>query len=141
MKYIYLLLFMSLFSFGNVYADTMGDFCSNENLIPFINIFSIAVNLIKIGVPIILIILGMIDMVKAVTSQKEDKIKAGQKNLLSRCLNGAIVFFVVAIVQLLMNIIVKATGENNIMNCVCKFIGGCTETKTVIDGNLEHTES
>ncbi len=138
MKYIYLLLFMSLFSFGNVYADTMGDFCGNENLIPFINIFSIAVNLIKIGVPIILIILGMIDMVKAVASQKEDKIKAGQKNLLSRCLNGAIVFFVVAIVQLLMNIIVKVTGENNIMNCVCKFIGGCTETNTVIDGNLEH---
>lgn len=141
MKYIYLLLFMSLFSFGNVYADTIGDFCSNENLIPFINIFSTVINLIKIGVPIILVILGMIDMVKAVTSQKEDKIKAGQKNLLSRCLNGAIVFFVVAIVQLLMNIIVKVTGENNIMNCVCKFIGGCTETNTVIDGNLEHTES
>lgn len=140
MKYIYLLLFMSLFSFGNVYADTMGDFCGNENLIPFINIFSIAVNLIKIGVPIILIILGMIDMVKAVTSQKEDKIKEGQKNLLSRCLNGAIVFFVVAIVQLLMNIIVKVTGENNIMNCVCKFIGGCTDNNNVINNGREDTK-
>ena len=137
MKYIYLLLFMSLFSFGNVYADTMGDLCGNENWIPCINIFSIAVNLIKIGVPIILIILGMIDMVKAVTSQKEDKIKAGQKNLLSRCLNGAIVFFVVAIVQLLMSIIVKATGENNIMNCVCKFIGGCTDNNNVINNGWE----
>ena len=66
-------------------------------------------------------------------SQKEDKIKVGQKNLLSRCLNGAIVFFVVAIVQLLMNIIVKVTGENNIMNCVCKFIGGCTDNNNVIN--------
>ena len=66
MKYIYLLLFVCLFGINNVSADTVGEFCNNENLIPFIQIVSIIINAIKIGVPIILIVLGMIDMGKAV---------------------------------------------------------------------------
>ena len=88
-----------------------------------INIVHTIVNLIKIAVPIILIILGMLDMGKAVASQKEYDIKKGQRNLLSRCITAAIVFFVVAIVQLLMGIISNATGDNDIIDCVCKFIG------------------
>lgn len=88
-----------------------------------INIVHTIVNLIKIAVPIILIILGMLDMGKAVASQKEDDIKKGQKTLMSRCITAAIIFFVVAIVQLLMGIISNATGDNDIIDCVCKFIG------------------
>ena len=124
MNFIYLLIFLFLFNVNNVFADTVGEFCNNENLVPFINIVSMAVNLIKIGVPIILIVLGMIDMGKAVASQKEDKIKAGQKILISRCLNAGIVFFIVAIVQLIMEIMKNVTGDS-IWDCVCKFVGGC----------------
>lgn len=124
MKFIYLILFMVLFGFNNVYALDANSICNNEYLIPFINIISTVVNLIKIVVPIILIILGMLDMGKAVASQKEENIKKGQKILLSRCITAAIVFFIVAIVQLLMGIISKTTGENSqIIDCVCKFIG------------------
>ena len=49
--------------------------------------------------------------------------KKGQKTLMSRCITAAIIFFVVAIVQLLMGIISNATGDNDIIDCVCKFIG------------------
>ena len=69
------------------------------------NIVATIVTIIKIGVPIILIVLGMIDMGKAVASQKDDKIKAGQKILISRLITGGIVFFIVAIVQMLVSII------------------------------------
>ena len=55
-------------------------------------LISTIVTLIKIAVPIILIILGMLDMGKAVASQKEDEIKKGQKTLISRCIAAAIVF-------------------------------------------------
>ena len=83
-------------------------------------IIVIIINIIKIGVPVILIVLGMIDMGKAVASQKEEDIKKGQKVLLSRCIAAGIVFFVVAIVQLLLNIIVgdsSETEKNNILTC------------------------
>ena len=135
MKYIYLLLFVCLFGINNVAADTVGEFCNNENLIPFIQIVSIIINAIKIGVPIILIVLGMIDMGKAVASQKEDDIKKGQKTLLSRCLNAGIVFFIIAIVQLIMNILNNVTGDS-VWDCVCKFVGGCS-TNVETANNLQ----
>ena len=114
MKLIYFLLFICLFGVGSVSAaDMTTGICDNEYLQPFINIVSTIVNLIKIGVPIILIVLGMIDMGKAVASQKDDKIKAGQKILISRCITAGIVFFVVAIVQLMMSIIDSATNKDN----------------------------
>ena len=78
--------------------------------------------IIKIGVPIILAVLGMIDMGKAVASQKEDEIKNGQKKLLSRCIAAGIVFFVVAIVQLLVKIVASnESTEQSTWNCVCQF--------------------
>ena len=93
--------------------------CGNfEVPISLVNIVSTIVTLIKIGVPIILIVLGMIDMGKAVASQKEDEIKKGQKTLISRCIAAGIVFFVVAIVQLMMSIVSGADNENeNIITC------------------------
>ena len=123
MKTIIFLLIFTLFGIGNVNADSISNICNNEYLKPFIRIVSTVINLIKIGVPIILIILGMLDMVKAVLTQKEEKIKEGQKNLMSRLITGAVVFFIVAIVQLLAGIIKKATGDSGFMDCACKFIG------------------
>ena len=95
-----------------------------------INIVSTIVTLIKIAVPIILIILGMIDMAKAVASQKDEEIKKGQKTLLSRCIAAGIVFFVVAIVQLLVSIVSKtgdSTKDNEWNSCICHFVGSCAQ--------------
>ena len=95
------------------------------------SIVSTVVTLIKVGVPIILVVLGMIDMGKAVASQKEDEIKKGQKILLSRCIAAGIVFFVVAIVQLLVNIVSKTEKNNGSENdpwstCICHFFNACS---------------
>lgn len=130
MKKICLFLFFTILGVSNVSGatvDTINTICDNEYLQPYITIVSTIINGIKIAVPIILIILGMIDMVKAVASQKEDEIKKGQKNLINRCITGAIVFFVVAIVQLIMNIIATSSDDSSVMNCVCKFVGSCNE--------------
>ena len=103
-----------------LYADITSCSSLGIDLIPgaIAGIISIVINIIKIGVPIILIILGMIDMGKAVASQKEDEIKKGQKTLISRCIAAGIVFFVVAIVQLMMSIVSGADNEiENIITC------------------------
>lgn len=142
MKFIYFLLFVSLFGVGSVNAaDMTTGICNNEYLQPFINIVSTIVNLIKIGVPIILIVLGMIDMGKAVASQKDDKIKAGQKILISRLITGGIVFFIVAIVQMLVSIIEGATGKSEIMNCVCKFVGACDSSDNNNNNNNKNNNN
>ena len=80
-------------------------------------------DLIKIVVPIILIILGMLDMGKAVASQKEDEIKKGQKTLISRCIAAAIVFFVFAIVQLLLGVVGEGSDSTIVGTMKCLLTG------------------
>ena len=56
------------------------------------------VNVIKFGVPILLIILGSIDLAKAVISSKDDEMKKAQGLLIKRIIYALAVFFVVTLV-------------------------------------------
>ena len=60
------------------------DICGNPNLAPLWNVVGTVINIIWIGVPILLIILGSIDLGKAVISSKEDEVKKAKKALLNR---------------------------------------------------------
>ncbi len=57
-------------------------------------------NGIKIGVPIILIIVGMVGMGKAIAQQKEDEIKKAQSTLIKQAVAAVIVFLMFQLVQL-----------------------------------------
>ena len=87
------------------------------------DIVSLIVNLIKIGIPILLIIFGMLDLGKAVMAQKEDEIKKSQQMFLKRLLSAALVFFVVMIVQVVFNLV---GGDSEDWKCVNCFINGPT---------------
>ena len=76
---------------------------------------------IKIAVPILLVIFGMLDLGKAVIAQKEDEIKKGQQMFIKRAISAAIIFFVISVVQLLVSFV---AGDEGIMNCASCFING-----------------
>lgn len=86
-------------------------------------VISTIINLIKIAVPILLIIFGMLDLGKAVMAQKEDEIKKGQQMFVKRLIAAAIVFFVVVIVQFATSLIASATAEESVWTCVKAIIG------------------
>jgi len=89
----------------------------------FPQVVSVVVTVIKIGIPILLIILGMIDLGKAVMAQKEDEIKKGQALFVKRLIGAILVFLVVFIVQIIVRFI--ASGDNsNISSCINCFING-----------------
>ena len=50
--------------------------------------------------------------------------KKGQKTLMSRCIAAGIVFFVVAIVQLLFGIIGADDDSGTMWNCINTFVNG-----------------
>ena len=85
-------------------------------------IVSTIVTLIKIAVPILLIIFGMLDLGKAVVASKEDEIKKGQQMFLRRAISAILVFFVVQIVQILVRFVSGKDGT--ISNCLNCFING-----------------
>ena len=64
--------------------------------------------LIQVGIPIILIVLGMLDLGKAVVASKEDEIKSAQKLLIKRAIYAVAIFFVVLIVQLVFGLLGNA---------------------------------
>lgn len=87
------------------------------------SVVSTVVTIIQIGVPIVLIVLGMLDLFKAVISQKEEDIKKNQQLFLKRLLAAAIVFFIVFIVQLLVSLVSGATGDDeSVWSCIECFV-------------------
>jgi hypothetical protein len=63
------------------------------------------IGIIQFGIPIILIILGMADLGKAVMAADEKEIKEAQKILGKRAISAIAVFFVIAIVKLIIGIL------------------------------------
>ena len=77
-----------------------------DNILPLVRLIRHGIiPLIQIGIPIILIILGMLDLGKAVMASKEDEIKNAQKMLIKRCIYAVAIFFVVMIVQLVFGLL------------------------------------
>lgn len=81
-------------------------------------------NLLKICVPIVIIIMGMIDLLKAAASQKEEEMKKGWDALVKRVMYGVIVFFVFFLVQFLVSILPDSSGKSKILGCVKNFFTG-----------------
>ena len=83
--------------------------------------------LLKIAVPVILVIIGMLDFAKGVIANKEDEIKKGQQTFIKRLIAAVCVFFVVTIVQLVMGFISK--DDNSFWSCADQILNGTAGTK------------
>lgn len=85
------------------------------------------VNIMQVAVPVILVLFGMIDLVKAVSSQKDDDIRKAQGVLIKRLILGVLVYFIVVIVKLLLSAI--GGNTDGIWNCVQCFISNANGCK------------
>lgn len=118
-----------LYRCGNLNFDFSGTF-------PYL--ISTAILIIKIVVPILLIIFGMLDLGKAVVASKEDEIKKGQQTFIKRVIAAVIVFFVIQIVQLIVGFV--SSGDPNISQCFNCFVNGtisdkgCRDTGNTTEG-------
>ncbi len=83
----------------------------------YVQIIRVIVMFLKIVVPIILIIMGMLDFVKVLFS-KEAKIGEGFRTFFLRMVSAALLYFMVPIVELLLNIIISTGAIDKSYNCV-----------------------
>lgn len=63
-------------------------------------------------IPIVLILYAVIDFGKAVIASDEKEVKAAQSRLIKRCIYAALIFFVVYLVQAIMDIVSKGGTGN-----------------------------
>ena len=74
---------------------------------------------IQIGVPIILIIVGMFDMGKAITQQKKDEIKKAQSLLVKKAIAAGLVFLMFSLVQLVVSVVSPDTTASGSESWAC----------------------
>lgn len=77
----------------------------------------------QIATPILLIVIGMIDLFKAVVAQKDDAMKKAQSVFLKKLLLAVLLFFVIAIAKLIVSIF----GDTTIINCFDCFMNGASK--------------
>lgn len=85
--------------------------------------------IIQIGIPILLIIMGSIDLGKAVLSSDDKEIKGATGRLIKRAIAAVAVFFVSTIVSLLMGMLGGSNGSVN----------GAMDTGANVDVGQEYT--
>lgn len=100
--------------------DTYQKITCGDVTMPYViaQITSIVILIIQVLVPIIIIILGMLDLGKAVIAQKEDEIKKGWQTFFKRLLIGMIVFLVIVFVKFIIGLV----AENYEVNCIDCFV-------------------
>jgi hypothetical protein len=102
--------------------------CSFPGLVSIPRIFGDVISTvyfgIRVGVPIILLLAGMIDLVRAITSQKEDDIRKAQGLLFQKIIVAIIIFSFFTLVQFFINIVDQNSGTNTGMwRCVNALLG------------------
>ena len=92
------------------------------------SVISILYIVIQIAVPVILVIIGSLDLMKGITASKEDEIKKGQQLFIKRLISAVLVFLVFIIVKLLISVVAYNTSSE-IMECADCFIRKNCDTK------------
>lgn len=82
-----------------------------EGLGPIVSVIKGVFNIVRIGVPILLILMGSIDLGKAVMASDDKEIKAATSKLIKRAIAAAAVFFVVTIVDVVMGLVAKGVED------------------------------
>lgn len=92
--------------------------CSSTEMAPIMTIVSTVIKVIQFGVPIILIVMGMLDLGKAVMSSKEEEIKKAQSLFIKRLIAGIVVFLVITIVKVVMAALPSELVGDEVNNCL-----------------------
>ena len=98
-----------------------------------VNVTSTIITVIQIAVPVILVIFGMIDLLKAVIASKEDEIKKGRQIFIKRLLAAVIVFFVISVVRLLISFVAE-DNKQGFWECVDCFLEGADDVTGKCNG-------
>ena len=112
------------------------DITSDMNVLAVFKLGGVLLNIVKIVVPLMLIILGMIDLSKAVISDKQDEIKNNAIIFAKRGIAAILVFFVPTIVLQLFGMVENWTKiEGDFKPCInCLLDTHTCENVTLIKG-------
>ena len=97
-----------------------------------VNFIASLIKAIKYLVPILLIVMGSLDFVKATLSQKDDELKDAKTKFINKLVAGIAVFFVFSFVTWLVNLLAENFGIKS-LECVNSFLSGSYKESDIGD--------
>lgn len=98
--------------------------CGNEGVQKAVKILGTIINLLKFIAPMLIIVLGIIDYVKAVTSDDENALSKATESLIKRLVSGIVIFFIPTLLWGILNILDITDGIHDLDNTE---FGTCTK--------------
>ena len=96
---------------------------------------SYAIVALKTITPVILIIIGMFQLIKAITSQNDDEMKKAKSSLVKKLIAAVIIFFMVSIVQFVVSKVADDSEQSSLSACMSCFINNdCGKSMYYTDG-------
>ena len=114
------IMFLPILKVGATTKVSCGDITGIPEKIP--ELTSYVMTLIQIAIPVVLVIMGSLDLMKGITAGKEDEMKKGQQMFVKRLVVAVLIFVVVVIVKFLISVIADST--DNIVECIDCFLSG-----------------
>lgn len=121
-----------------VMLGALGDFC--REMAGPLQFVGIILWIFKVAIPVIILVMGMIDLGKAVTASKDDEIKKAMKQLMIRLISGVLIFFIPTIIIFVFGLLVDfgtaadATGFETCKECILSPTGGsCQPDKNKLE--------
>ena len=108
-NYLFFILILIILITPSVFAIDYNNLCGEEGINSAIIIIGKVVLIMKIVVPLIIIVLGMVDFGKAVISDDEKAVSKATTTLIRRLIAGLVVFFI----PLILLTIIKAININD----------------------------
>ena len=112
----------------------LNEFCETQAGYKIMGFLGIIINIIKIIVPILLILLGTIDLVKCIMSN-EKEIKPTIKKLITKVICAVAIFFVPSIVMMLTNMIEIDNNNEKCISCLLEIPTTCIEIGNNMSSN------
>lgn len=124
---------MNLVMFGAI-----GDFCAQ--MAGPLKFVGIVLWIFKIAIPVIIVIMGIMDLGKAVTASKDDEIKKAMKQLAVRLVSGVLIFFIPTIIMFVFRIMTEFNtieGQTGFTICEACILSptGATCNSAAVDAN------
>ena len=119
-----------------VMLGAVSDFCAQ--MAGPLKFVGIVLWIFKIAIPVIIVIMGIMDLGKAVTASKDDEIKKAMKQLMIRLISGVLIFFIPTIIMFVFRVITEfndiesETGFNVCEACILRPTSSeCTDDNTL----------
>ena len=91
--------------------------------------------ILKTVTPIVLIVMGMVQIIKAIASSNDDEIKKAKSALIKKLIAAVLVFFSVSIVQFIIDQVADDSEDGSVSACMACFINNnCNGAMYYTDG-------